>query len=279
MQEGPELVASESGKQLSDEHEGVDVAYEGNVAALTFWEGSQNYLSLALLTRIADTLEDLDREDQCRCVVLRSRGRVFCAGAKLDQPAVQAAHAEQRDHDGGEDPYYVQAVRLFSTHKPIVASVQGAAVGAGLGLALAADFRVCSTAARFVANFVALGFHPGFGITAVLPRIVGPQNAALMLLTGRRVKPEEARDTGLVDVLAQDDRLSEETMALAAEIAVNAPLALEETRATLRADLAELVRRQTVLESARQHKLAATSDFAEGLKAVRERRPGQFQRK
>lgn len=265
--------------QSKSDSEGVGVALDGHVATLAFWEGSNNYLSLGLLTRIADALERLDEDDACRCIVLKSEGRVFCAGAKLDQSTVQAAHEEQRGSGDAEDPYYAQALRLYSTRKPIVAMVQGAAVGAGLGLALAADFRVCSPASRFVANFVALGFHPGFGITAVLPRIVGSQNASLMLLTGRRVKPDEALKMGLVDLLSQTDDLEAEAKKLAKEIALNAPLSIEETRATLRGDLAELVKKQTSLELAKQKQLAQTIDFAEGLNAVRERRPGNFQRK
>jgi len=259
--------------------EDVSVSLDGHVATVSFREGSSNYLSLALLTRIADALEGLDHEDACRCIVLRSEGRVFCAGAKLDQDAVQAVHREHRNSGDDDDPFYTQALRVYTTRKPIVAAVQGAAVGAGLGLALAADFRVCSTGARFVANFVALGFHPGFGISAVLPRIVGTQNAARLLLTGRRVKPEEALGIGLADVVVRDDRPDAEAKKLAEEIALNAPLAVEATRATLRGDLAELVRQQTRLEMSRQQELAKTSDFAEGLRAVRERRPGNFQRK
>jgi len=268
-----------TGKQLNGDAEGVCTELDGHVATISFWEGSHNYLSLGLLTKIADALESLDQQGACRCIVLRSEGGVFCAGAKLDQSAVQAVHEQQRDGGDQEDPYYTQALRLFATRKPIVASVQGAAVGAGLGLALAADFRVCSPGARFVANFVALGFHPGFGITAVLPRIIGPQNAALMLLTGRRVKPEEALNMGLVDVLAQTDNPEADARMLAEEIAQNAPLSIEETRATLRGELAELVRNQTRLEFAKQQLLAKTDDFAEGLNAVRERRSGNFQRR
>jgi hypothetical protein len=97
------------------------------------------------------------------------------------------------------NPLYVQAVRLYSNKKPIVAAVQGAAVGAGLGLALVADLRVAAPKARFTANFVKLGFHPGFSIAHALPRLIGEQQAALMCLIGRRIKAEEALAWGLVD--------------------------------------------------------------------------------
>ena len=99
---------------------------------------------------------------------------------------------------GAVNPLYDQAVRLFSAKKPVVAAVQGAAVGAGLGLAVMADFRIASPDARFVANFVKLGFHPGFGLTHTLPRLIGRTKAELMCLTGRRVKAEEGLPRGLV---------------------------------------------------------------------------------
>jgi enoyl-CoA hydratase/carnithine racemase len=176
----------------------------------------------------------------------------------------------------GISPLYEQAVRLFSTKKPIVAAIQGAAVGAGLGLALVADFRIVAPEARFAANFVKLGFHPGFGITHTLPRVIGTQKAQLMCLTGRRVKGEEALAWGLADEMVPLDELRAAALALAAEIAEAAPLAVVSTRATLRAGLAEAVRTATDHELIEQTWLRATNDFAEGVRSVNERRVGQF---
>jgi enoyl-CoA hydratase/carnithine racemase len=158
----------------------------------------------------------------------------------------------------------------------VIAAIQGAAVGAGLGLALVADFRIVTTEARFSANFVKLGFHPGFGITLALPRLIGEQKAALMLLTGRRIKAEEALAWGLADELAAPDALRAAALRLAREIAENGPLAVLATRRTLRLGLAEAIRARTELEYREQLILRATEDFAEGVKAVAERRPGKF---
>ncbi|HEV7159455.1 MAG TPA: enoyl-CoA hydratase/isomerase family protein, partial [Caulobacteraceae bacterium] len=144
------------------------------------------------------------------------------------------------------------------------------------GLALAADFRVAAPEARFVSNFVKLGFHPGFGVTCTLPRVVGEQRAALICLTGRRLKGEEALSWGLADALAPLEGLRAAALALANEIAVNAPLAVEATRATLRAGLAAAVKAQTDHELVEQTRLRATQDFAEGVRSVNERRPGVF---
>jgi enoyl-CoA hydratase/carnithine racemase len=174
------------------------------------------------------------------------------------------------------NPLYAEAVRLFSNTKPIVAAVQGAAVGAGLGLALVADFRVVAPEARFTANFVKLGFHAGFGISHTLPRLIGLQRAALMLETGRRIRGDEALAWGLADELAPLDGLRAAAIALAREIAENAPLAVQSTRATLRAGLAEAVKAITDHEFIEQSRLRQTADFAEGVRAVAERRPGRF---
>jgi enoyl-CoA hydratase/carnithine racemase len=206
-----------------------------------------------------------------RKFVLASEGKAFCAGADLVSPNGFGA--------AGDDPlreFYDQAIRIFACRRPIVAAVQGAAIGAGLGLAVAADFRVATPEARFSANFTKLGFHPGFGLTFTLPRVIGHQRAAQMFLTAARYKTEEVADWGLVDRIASADSLRDAALAFAAEIAENAPLALLATRATLRGDLVEKVTATLLNEHREQLILQRTEDFAEGIRAMSERRTGNF---
>jgi len=212
----------------------VSLQRDGHVALLEIDRPPHNHASIDLMRNLADALADIDAAREMRASVLMSAGKSFCAGADLVARSDALANGIDR-----VDSLYVEAVRLFSARKPMVAAIQGAAVGAGLGLALVADFRVAAPEARFVANFVKLGFHPGFGITHTLPRLVGGQKAALMCLTGRRIKGEEALAWGLVDEVAPLERLRDAALALAREIAENAPLAVAATRATLRADLAK----------------------------------------
>lgn len=252
-------------------NEQLDVQIRGNSALLLFQNPPHNFATVGLLRLLADALEQLDAEPQVRAVVLASSGKVFCAGADLVSPNGFGA--------SGDDPlreFYDQALRIFSCHKPIVAAVQGAAIGAGLGLAVAADFRVATPDARFSANFTKLGFHPGFGLTCTLPRVIGQQRAAQMFLTSERYKAGEVAAWGLVDRIADADKLLETALAFAAEIAENAPLSLLATRATLRGDLVEQVRATLVHEHREQTKLLPTTDFEEGRRAVAERRPGNF---
>lgn len=215
----------------------LKVTLEGHVATVTIDRPPNNHVSVELMSDLADALESLDNSNNCRAVVLASAGKAFCAGADLVAPDGIAGKGM-----GGINALYDQAVRLFSVETPIIAAVQGAAVGAGLGLALVADFRVAAPEARFAANFVKLGFHPGFGLTHTLPRLIGQQRANLMFLTGRRVKAEEALGWGLVDEVVPLAGLLAAAQALAAEIAENAPLAVLATRKTLRQGLAEAVR-------------------------------------
>jgi enoyl-CoA hydratase/carnithine racemase len=256
---------------MKEKYGEVSFTREGHVAVLEIDRPPHNHVSVELMRDLANALIDIDEERDLRVTVLCSAGKSFCAGADLTAPSGVGGPQGQ-----AINPLYDEAVRLFSAKKPIIAAVQGAAVGAGLGLALIADFRVASPEARFTANFVKLGFHPGFGITHTLPRVIGTQKAELMCLTGRRLKGDEALAWGLVDELVPADKLRGAALALAQEIAENAPLAIQSTRATFRAELAAAVRKQTDHEFIEQSWLRKTKDFAEGVKAVNERRPGKF---
>ena len=177
---------------------------EDFVATVELHRPPENYFDAALVEAIADAYERLDADPGCRAIVLCSEGRHFCAGARLG--------------GGGVDEtarLYAAAVRMFAAETPVVAAVQGAAVGGGLGLALSADFRVAAPESRFSANFSRLGFHHGFGLTVTLREVAGRQAAADLLFTGRRVRGEEARALGLCDRLVPAERVRDEARALA----------------------------------------------------------------
>jgi len=247
----------------------VRVAADGHVAIVTIVRPPHNHVSVEFIRDLADAFDAIDEDVELRCSVLQAQGKNFCAGADL-------VNRESAGGLGAVNPLYDEAVRLFSAKKPIVAAVQGAAVGAGLGLAVMADFRIASPDARFAANFVKLGFHPGFGLTHTLPRLVGPTKAELMCLTGRRVKAEEGLPWGLVDEVVPLEELRAAALRLAKEIAENAPLAIVSTRKTMRADLAAAVRAQTDKEAVEQGWLRGTEDYREGVRSVAERRVGNF---
>lgn len=241
----------------------------GHIATLTFQNPPHNFIDVALIQELADYFEALDATEDCRAIVLASSGRVFCAGADFNQMADGAAL--------DPSPLYAEAMRLFSNRKPIVASVQGPAIGAGLGLALVADFRVGSPLARFSANFNRLGIHPGFGMSHTLPRILGAQKAAWMLYTGERICAQSALTLGLIDALSEDPDPLGAAQAMARDIALSAPGAVQSTRSTLRAAFADAVVDANRHECAVQVDQFRHPDFLEGVKAAAQRRAPVFQ--
>jgi enoyl-CoA hydratase/carnithine racemase len=240
----------------------------GAVGVVTFANGPGNVLDAPMARAIALALGEADRRPHLRAIVLASVGKHFCSGASF------GGNGEEFD----PEPIYKAALAIFATRKPIVAAVQGAAIGGGLGLALAADFRVVAPETRLSANFVRLGIHPGFGLTVTMPRLIGAQRASLLFLTGRRVSGDEGVGLGLADRVVPAGDLREGAIALAAEIAEGAPLAVEATRATLRAGLTNAVERQLTVEIEKQRALFRTADFKEGLAAAGERRSARWVR-
>src|SRR5712671_4972796 len=180
----------------------VSVSVNNYVALVQIHRPPYNFFDDQLIRDLADAFEALDGDPACRASVLCSEGKAFCAGADFNRQS-----ESEEFLSGGPKRLYEQAVRLFACQKPMVAAIQGAAIGGGLGLALVADLRVVSPEARFAANFVKLGIHPGFGLTYTLPRLICVQDSSIMFLTGRRITGEEAVSIGLADVLSPAETL------------------------------------------------------------------------
>jgi len=236
-----------------------------HVAEVEMHRPPANYFDAALLSGVVAAVA-WAAGAAARAVVLCSEGRHFCAGldfAATEKPEPSALAA-----------LYGIAHSLVDGPLPLVAAVQGAAVGGGLGLALAADFRVAAPSTRFAANFARLGFHQGFGLSLTLPAIVGHQRALELLTTGRRVEGPEALAIGLCDRLEDDPRAG--ARALAAELAGSAPLAVRSIRSTLRREVVDGFAAMVEHERSEQVRLMETADFHEGIAASMARRPPVF---
>jgi enoyl-CoA hydratase/carnithine racemase len=257
----------------------IGVEKNGFVATIEIQRPPHNFFDMSLIKQIAEAVETLDKDPGCRAIVLAAQGKAFCAGANfgdgksLDKDGKRPGEATLKD----SGHLYQEAVRLFRGKKPMVGAIHGPAIGGGLGLALVPDFRVTCPEGRFSANFTRLGFHPGFGLTHTLPRLIGEQKANMMFYTARRLNGEEAVAIGLADVLVPLAEVRATAQKLAAEISENAPLAIVATRATMRAGLADAVKKQTDLELELQSQLRLSEDFKEGVRAVSERRVPNFQ--
>lgn len=250
-----------------DEADGVAATVGADhVAVVELRRPPNNFFDVAMIRRIADVYEELAAAD-ARVIVLCSEGKHFCAGADFSGGGGRT---------GSPGELYREAIRLFAAVLPVVAAVQGAAIGGGLGLACSADFRVAAPRARFAANFATLGFHHGFALSATLPPIVGQQQALELLYTGRRIDGAEAARIGLADRLAGDDDVREVALSLAREIAGAAPLAVRSIRRTMRAALSREVEQAVEREAAEQLRLQQTADWREGVRASLERRTPDF---
>jgi enoyl-CoA hydratase/carnithine racemase len=247
------------------------VTLSGHVATVEIQRPPANYFDLALIDALASAYEYLEGEPDCRAIVLGSDGRHFCAGANFGAPAGDDADPV------GTDALYARSLTLFSLSKPVVAAVQGGAVGGGAGLALSADFRVGEPSSWFAFNFARLGIHQGFGISATLPRVVGQQKALELLYTARRIKGPDALAAGLFDRLAEPGAVRAAAQELAAEIAAAAPLAVQRIRRTMRAPLVEEVRAAHPVEAQRQRELFGTRDFRRGVDAAAQREDPIFE--
>jgi enoyl-CoA hydratase/carnithine racemase len=254
--------------------EEVGVSIEGNIATVEIRRPPNNFLDIDLIADLATALEALDEDINVRAIVLAAAGKHFCAGANLKKRLDDQAAGRPLPPPGRH--LYHEAQRLVATKKPIVAAVHGSAIGAGLGLACVADFRVSCKEARLAANFCAMGYHPGFGMTATVPRIIGHQKAKWLFLTGKRIPGEEAYAIGLVDRLVPQEEVRKAATEMAAEIAKAGPLGVQAARETLNLDLVPAFRAATEREMFQQQVLRESNDFKEGVKAGFERREAVF---
>lgn len=252
-------------------HEFGDVSLSDSdspqVGVVEVHRGPNNHFDGALLRSMVQAIAAAEVRGH-RAVVLCAEGKHFSAGMNFNR--------ERRAGQGRE--VYEAGLPLFETAIPLIAAVQGAAVGGGFALALAADFRVADEQTKFQANFARLGLHHGFGMTVTLPRVVGEQRALELLVSARPVRGPEAARLGLVDRLAAEgETVREAAVLLAAEVAENAPLAVAAIRRTLRGSLRNEVEAIVPHEHDAQLRLAGTADFAEGVAAARERRAPVFE--
>jgi 2-(1,2-epoxy-1,2-dihydrophenyl)acetyl-CoA isomerase len=243
------------------------------VATVEIHKPPHNFLAPRLVSQIADAYGAIENDALARVIVLCSEGKNFCGGADFSNAE---GNASIRPAATTGPHLYDEAIRLFDGSKPVVAAIQGAAVGGGLGLAMTADFRIGTPSSRFSANFARLGFHHGFGLTYTLPLVIGNQRALELLYTGRRISGDEALTMGLVDRLVTDGEERDAALGLASEVAASAPLAVQSIRRTMRRGSADAFKAATDWEKVEQLRLAATEDWVEGVRAMAERRVPEF---
>lgn len=230
-----------------------------------------NALNTQLLGELADTLDDANSDENVRAVVITGSVKAFAAGADINEMA-------ERDLVGMlEDPRQHHWATITRFRKPIIAAVNGYALGGGCELAMHADIIVAGENAQFGQPEINLGIMPGAGGTQRLLRAVGKSLATQMVLTGEPIFARRALEAGLISEITQPELTLERAMAIAARIASKAPLSVRLARESLHkamdTDLATGLR----FERHAFTLLAGTADRAEGIRAFQEKRPASFQ--
>lgn len=244
----------------------IDLAKNDAVATITLNRPEKlNAFTGTMRADLLDALRDCERDDATRVVVITGAGRAFCAGGDVEFMAgLQKSNdtdSFRKLLDAGRDVI----LQVATMPKPVIASVNGVAAGAGCNLALACDYRIASEQAKLSESFVKIGLHPDWGGTWFLPRLVGRARAMEILMSGRMVDATEAFAIGMVDRVVTD--LPAETEKLARTFAAAPPLALAGIKRAVHASDANDLRAQIDLESEHQLQCFLSSESAERMNA------------
>jgi enoyl-CoA hydratase/carnithine racemase len=252
----------------------IDRAANG-VVTLTFNRPDiRNAMDLELTEAFSTTVSDLRTDESVRAVVITGAGSAFCAGGDLSwiKPGPEASVTEMRRKMRA---FYPKFLGVRNLEVPVIAAINGPAVGAGACVAMACDIRLISSKAFMSLPFARLGMHPGMAASYLLTHLVGSARAAELLYTARKVQPAEAERIGLVNQVVEDDVLAAATR-MAETIVANAPIPISMTKRSLL--LAERLDIESMLEieGYAQPITMGTNDLQEGLAATRERRDPEF---
>jgi len=248
---------------------------EGNTAILTINRPEvKNTLSPEMLTLWLQFVEEAKADHNVRVIIVTGKGDTFCSGGDIREMAEGRLRSWDMKKFLWEGAHRI-VFALEDLDKPILAAINGAAMGAGLDMAMMCDLRVCSDRAKLSESYILLGLVPGDGGAYFLPRLIGIGKALELLFTGDVLSPQEALEIGLVNRVVPHDRLMEETMILAEKIGSKPPLATRMMKravyqaqtSTLRAHLDYISSQLALLSETQDHQEAARS-FLEKRKPI-----------
>ncbi len=248
---------------------------EGAIAWITLNDPDRlNALSEEMGIAIAQLVPQINRDKEVRVVILTGAGRAFSAGGNLDiieRRTRKRSAVNQREMVG----FYNRFLSILKIEAPVIAMINGPAIGAAFCMTMACDLRVASTNAKMGVNFVKLGLSPGMGATFLLPQVLGTPIALELLLSGRTLTAEDALKRGVVHHLYPEQALKEETLRLAQEIADNAPVAVKIAKKGILNHM-RVLNQSLLFESKGQAVCFKTEDLKEGIEAIRAKRPPKF---
>lgn len=234
-----------------------------------------NAIDLRTIVELDHVIERATNRPSVRCLLITGNGRAFSAGADVKEWG--GGGGDDPDGDGWVPRMHRVMARLHRLPKPVIAAVNGVAVGAGCDLALVADLRIASTAARFGQAYVRVGYCPDAGGSYLLPQLIGPTRAAELIFTGRIIDAPEADRLGLLNALVEPDALLTTARDLAIRLAKGPTVAIGLAKENIR------LNRNLAFEDALRNERRAgercgmTEDSREGLRAANEKREPVFQ--
>lgn len=256
------------------------VERDGPVMVLTFNRPERmNSMGGTLLAEFVAALEEGRRDDRVKAFVVTGAGRAWCAGADLQAMGSGGGNEHSRRFAAVDDIGDVGRVVLAMHHcdKPLIAAVNGVAVGGGFGLCSAFDIRIASEEARFSTIFIKRALAPDCGLSYFLPRLIGPEKAADLFFSGRMVDAREALALGIVSKVVPADQLLETALATAREYGALPPSAMTYTRRAIRRSLdGTPLADQLAFEWAQQKACLASPEFREGVQAFLEKREPDY---
>jgi 2-(1,2-epoxy-1,2-dihydrophenyl)acetyl-CoA isomerase len=278
LQKNDRQISLELNMTTATTFETIDVTLVGNVCTITLQRADVlNAFNNTLTTELAKALKNASRNKDARVVVITGSGRAFSSGQDLAD--LKEKYVPGHEPHLGEDlkKRYDPIVKLIHTmEKPVIASVNGVAAGAGCSLALACDMRIASEHASFIEVFVNVGLVPDSGSTWTLPRLVGFGRAMELCITGRPVKAEEALAIGLVNQVVPADELEEATNKLATRLASLPAKSISLTKRLLNQSFENDFKEQLTQEAYAQETAGRTHDHFEGVVAFIEKRKPNF---
>jgi len=259
-----------------------EVLYEvtENIAVITLNRPERmNTISMAMLDALAESFVRANADPEVRVVILTGKGKAFCAGLDL---AAQSAGGDKALINSEKvmtnlDLRTTPPTTLHDLDKPVICAMNGSAAGYGLDTALGCDIRVMADNAKMAAAFVKRGIVPESGGTWLLPRLIGWSRAAELIFTGRTLNAGQCLALGLVSRVVPAEKVMDEAWAIAAEIAHNAPLAVQASKRMMRMGMDESFPAHVQRVFFQLIPLMKTADFAEGIKSFMEKRPPRFQ--
>ena len=235
-----------------------------------------NALNNELATALNQAFERIGKDDSVKVVVLAGAGRAFCAGGDLEAIGKGREARDTKQLEPILRAGMGAVLRMRTIAQPVIAAVHGAAAGAGMNIALAADIRIAAEDAMFGQNFVKVGLFPDYGGTFFLPQLVGPAKAAELFYTGDMIDAPTALKLGLVNRVVPGTQIQAEVKAFAAKLAAGPPLAMRAVKQTLFGAEKEALKRALEAEVVHQMQCFASDDCQEGIRAFFEKRAPVF---